>query len=214
MAEKRENEVFTKPHLLITEGDDDVRFFCALARHLGIVDAIQVTKMRGKYDLRNRLRTLEITTGFLSIPVRSLGIVTDADANYEDRFRSVTDALVDSGFPAPEHCFELTDSNPAVGICILPDPRKCATGELEDLCLKSVAKDPAIVCVDGYFNCLQEEGIELPKKLSKAKLQAFLASRKEVMLKLGEAADKQYYPWDNPVFDDVKDFLVQLVNVN
>ncbi len=48
---------------------------------------------------------------------------------------------------------------------------------LEDLCLKSVEDDPAMECVQEYFDCISDKLDDLPKNISKAKARAFLASR-------------------------------------
>ncbi len=205
-----ENEIFTRPCLLVTEGNDDVVFFRALARNLKIENDLQIIKTDGRYNLRIRLNAIKNTDGWPS--VCSFGIVVDADTNCENRFRGVADALKKANLPVPERCSQFVGNNPATGVYILPDEH--TPGELEDLCLSSVTDDPAIVCTERYFACLKEEGVEYPKKLSKARLQAFLASRPEVRLQLGHAAQKGYFPWDNPVFDDVKNFLIRLVSVS
>jgi hypothetical protein len=83
-------------------------------------------------------------------------------------------------------------------------------GMLEDLCLRAIAQDPAMLCVEQYFECLQQAGLSLPDNMSKAKVQAFLASRRKAGLRLGEAAEKGYWPWDAEAFGRVKDFLQQI----
>jgi hypothetical protein len=47
---------------------------------------------------------------------------------------------------------------------------------LEDLCLESVSEDPAMLCVDEYFRCLEERLEMLPRNPSKARVRGFLAS--------------------------------------
>jgi hypothetical protein len=51
-------------------------------------------------------------------------------------------------------------------------------GMLEDLCLESVADDPAIPCLEEHFRCLEEqlEAGAFPGNPSKARVRAFLAS--------------------------------------
>jgi hypothetical protein len=78
---------------------------------------------------------------------------------------------------------------------------------LEDLCLTAVAGDSALVCVDEYIGCLQRQGVPVPVKLAKSKLQTFLASRNRPDLRLGEAAEKGYFPWNHSAFDEIKRFL-------
>lgn len=86
---------------------------------------------------------------------------------------------------------------------VLPE---AARGALEDLCLAAVAGDPAMACVEGYFECLDSRGM-LPRQISKGKLHAFLASRETPGRRLGEAAKAGDWPWDSDAFDGVKAFL-------
>ncbi|MCK4297946.1 MAG: hypothetical protein KAX80_00350, partial [Planctomycetes bacterium] len=92
-----------------------------------------------------------------------------------------------------------------VVVTLLPDSSRC--GMLEDLCLESISDDPAFACVDAYFECTRRNGIPHPRNMSKAKVHAFLASRRNPSLRLGEAAGAGCWPWDSPVFDEVKQFL-------
>jgi hypothetical protein len=48
---------------------------------------------------------------------------------------------------------------------------------------------------------------EFPQDLSKAKVHAFLASRREPDLRLGEAAEKGYWPLDSESFTSIKELL-------
>ena len=81
------------------------------------------------------------------------------------------------------------------------------TGMLEDVCLQSVASDPKIKCVDDYFNCLEEASSERPRTLAKARAHAFLASKEESDLRVGEAAQKGYWPFTSPAFSKLEQFL-------
>jgi len=64
--------------------------------------------------------------------------------------------------------------------------------------------------VEQYFECLQQEELPLPDNISKAKVQVFLASRCKAGLRLGEAAQAGYWPWDDQAFRQVRDFLQQI----
>ena len=78
---------------------------------------------------------------------------------------------------------------------------------LETLCLQAVSGDPAMPCVRQYFECLQGKGVSLPRNLPKARLHTFLSSRETPDLLLGQAAREGYFLWDNPAFDQLKEFL-------
>jgi len=196
-----------QPNVIVVEGKDDELFFSAFIKHLGLAN-IQIIPIGGKTELRPKLNALVTSPNFSQ--VTSLGIVRDADANPATAFQSMCDALRQVNLPVPHQTLVRAGNNPQVVVMVLPD--KDTPGELEDLCLQAVVYDPAIKCVDQYFLCLQQNGISSPKSLSKAKIHAFLASRTKPDLRLGEAAQKGYWPWNTQAFENVKKFLYSVVS--
>lgn len=195
------------PCLLVVEGREEELFFGALIKHLGLQN-IQIIPLGGKGQLRQNLRALVASPGFAG--VTSLGIVRDANTDPGAAFQSVCDALQNAKLPAPQRPLVPVGSKPRVIVMILPEEN--APGMLENLCLKAVAQDPAMFCVEQYFQCLQQRGISLPDNESKAKVQVFLASKPKAGLRLGEAAQAGYWPWNARAFDQVKDFLQRIVS--
>jgi len=192
----------SKPKLLIVEGKDEECFFCALIEHVGIND-IQVAGIGGKDKLRTNLKGLIKDPSFSK--VESLGIVRDADTDPDGAFRSVRESLRASGLPNPKKPLVLAEGMPRVAVMIIPSHKR--KGALEDLCLEAVSKDPALICVDQYFACLDQQKISQVKNPSKAKVRVFLASRKDPTLPLGISAQKGYWPLDSDAFLLVKRFL-------
>lgn len=197
----------TQPAILIVEGIEDQQFFEALIQHLRISE-IQVMPIGGKTQLSDQLAALRTVEGFSA--VRSLGIVRDADNDFKAAFQSVRHALQDADLPVPDRPLGSAGEKPSVTVMILPDNN--TPGMLEDLCLRAVATDPAMICVEQYFECLKQQAISLPKNPAKAKIQAFLASRPEAGKRLGEAAQAGYWPWHSGAFEQVKDFLQKLAS--
>ena len=197
-----------QPCLLVVEGKEEGLFFEAFNRHLGL-QKIQVLPIGGKERLSETLKALVNSPGF-SGKVVSLGIIRDADTDPQAAFQSVCNALCAAGLPIPTRPLLSTpsDERPKVGVMILPAENE--SGMLEDLCLRAVAETPAMRCVTRYFECLRQQGLAEPRNLSKAKTQVFLASRSEAGLRLGEAAQKGFWPWDAPAFDPLKSFLQQI----
>ncbi len=191
--------------LLVVEGNDEVRFFQSLAKHMGL-PSVQVLNIEGKNNLRARLKALTMSPDFGHV-VR-LGIVRDADQDPEIALQSVCDALKRVGLPVPNFPLNFAGSNPGVGVLILPGSKQ--TGALEDLCLATIAEDPAMYCVEAFFHCLTQQQLNLPANTAKAKVQAYLASRPKAGLRLGEAAEAGYWDWHSPVLDEVKNFLQKL----
>jgi hypothetical protein len=203
MMEKKPVSI-EQPNLLVVEGVDEQGVFGALLKHMGIAD-VQVVPTGGKTLLADGLHGLKITTGFAS--VRSMGVVRDADVDPGAAFQSVCDALSREGLPVPGAPLVRAAGPPKVTVIILPSASR--PGALEDLCLAAVAGDGAFPCVQRFFQCLREAGVEGPRNQSRARMQVFLASRAEAGRRLGEAA--QYLPWDASAFDELRRF-VQMVS--
>ncbi|MFQ5793994.1 MAG: DUF3226 domain-containing protein [Candidatus Bipolaricaulia bacterium] len=157
-------------------------------------------------DLAPYLETLIITSGFDD--VTSLGIVRDAEEDATTAFRSVCGSLGRARLSVPKQPMVVAGSNPKVSVFILPD---CSnSGMLETLCLQTISNDPIMSCIDQYFQCVQNQTGDSPGNLPKAKVHAFLASRPTPGLLLGQASHAGYWAWENPIFDDIKQFLKTL----
>jgi hypothetical protein len=113
-----------------------------------------------------------------------------------------------SDLPASEKPEAIETGPPQTVVLILPNAT--TPGMLESLCLDSVANEAAIQCVDQYFDCLNRQAGVIPTNTPKARLHAFLSSKPRPGLLVGEAASAGYFPWDNPAFAHVKEFLRHL----
>lgn len=194
-----------KRNLLVVEGRDEELFFEAFLKHLALQN-IQIMGIGGKEKLRPNLKALVLSPRFSE--VISLGIVRDANSDPRAAFQSIRDALQDVNLPLPNGPLLIAGSSPRVIVMILP--AESAPGALEDLCLQAVNDDAAMPCVAEYFRCLQQQSVPAPRAISKAKVQAFLASRQEAGKRLGEAAQAGYWPLEHNTFAQVKDFLKQV----
>lgn len=194
-----------KPKLLLVEGIDEVRLFEALAKDIGAED-VQIRAYQGKDNLRRFLGVLPKISGYSEL--ESIGVTRDADKNGDKAAKKVRDALGATGFPVPDSPLESAyDGRISVRYLIIPPNSK--TGALEDVCLASVAEDPAMACVESYFGCVEQSALDGPKAkwMSKAKVHAFLSSREDPALRLGEAAERGVWPFDAPAFDPLKSVL-------
>ncbi len=197
----------SEPNLLIVEGKEDVLFFTALTKHLNL-ENIQIAGIGGKNTLRAELKQIRKSRSFLDL-VTSLGIVRDADENPKGAFQSVSSALKAAELPVPKRPLVSVDNTPRVTVMILPDAN--TSGMLEDVCLKAIENEAAMNCTKQYFECLQQQSLSLPKDISKAKIQVYLAAL-EAEIRLGVAAQKGFWPWEHPAFDEVKRFLELVVS--
>ncbi|AIY89305.1 DUF3226 domain-containing protein [Geoglobus acetivorans] len=195
--------ILTKPIILLGEGKDEELFLRALIEYMGLDEYIQVLEYGGKNRLHQFMRAFVNTTGFKN--VKAIGITRDADDDgFENAFKSVRSALASANLPTPERPFEVAGNKPKVAIMILPD--NSSNGKLEDLCLESVKNDPAIECINSFFQCLSENKIEQRDK-SKARVHAFLATRYEPDKRLGEAAKAGYWNFGSPAFNELRGFI-------
>lgn len=195
----------TAARLITVEGKDELNLLSALKDQLGIGD-IEIRCLGGRYSFSTKLKSLMITPGFISVV--SLGVMRDANSNASATFQSVCDALRNAGLPVPTQ--PLTRAKADRGkpqVVVLIVPHGASKGMLEDICLQSMGKDPAMACVEAYFKCLARNLGKLPSNLSKAKVHAFLSSREQPDLRLGEAAKAGYWPWTHQAFDQLRQFL-------
>ena len=194
--------------LLLVEGNDDQNLFQKLIEDVGL-DGIQIISMNGKenFGIPN-LKSVINTPGFRE--VKSLGIVQDADENANNTFSSICTVLRECDLPVPAQPMEIISASLKVGVLVIPPG--AAKGEIEDLCLAAIKEYNELECIENYFSCLKEKLPldKFPKDLSKAKIQAFLASREESVPHLGVAAQKGFFPLDHNIFEDIKIFLRSL----
>lgn len=197
---------FKASRLLVVEGKEDVQFFAQFVKYLKLRD-VQIHSINGKSDYPKKLRAISSESNFIR-NVESLGLVRDANTNPAGTIVSIKGALKSSKIPVPRRPLQLASSrNIKVMFLVLPGER--TKGELEDLCLQSVGSYKAMPCVDEYIKCLKKQGLQGPRKVPKAKVQVFLASRsrRNLPTNVGRAAEMGIWNFDAPAFKIVKDFL-------
>lgn len=192
-------------NLLLVEGDHDKIIFSKLLEFLGL-DDFQVVSANGKEAFSPLLRLIITDDRFNDL--NAIGIIRDADNDFNGAFRSIQGAFRKASLTVPDRPLTFTESKPKNGIFIMPDNN--TNGDLESLFLDSVVQEPVMECVDQYFDCLENlTGNEHPKP-TKAKVQVYLASKPEGDLHLARAAQKDYWDWENEVFQNIKDFLLSM----
>lgn len=195
-------EPLVSPRLLLVEGDDESHAFEAIMDAVGII-GIEIRSFGGIQNLRAYLKALRLVSGFDDLV--SLGIVRDAESNANDALRSVRDSLQAAGFPVPATSLTPAEGRPRTMILINPHGR--LAGSLDAVCLQAVGEDPAMTCVDEYFQCLDRQGIVLGANVSKARAHAFIASRQRPDVSLGVAVKRGYFPLGHAAFDPLRQLL-------
>jgi hypothetical protein len=196
----------TKPKQLLVEGRDAEAFFYPFIETLDIMD-IDIQNYGGIKELPDFLGQLTKNSNFRSL-VTSIGIVRDAEENNEGAYQSVQSALRNCSLPVPEKPNQPSRTTPKVSVFILPDAN--STGMLETLLLRAVGADPVMSCVDEFLNCVEHKTAYSPTPPEKAKVLAFLASRKQIKPLIGHAALAGYWGFENPAYNELKEFILSL----
>jgi len=205
-----------KPKLLLGEGIEEVYFFSALLDQLGITD-VQVDQYDGKSRIAAGLKAIKGRSGFIN-QVVSVGVIRDADyaddpvddaAAAQRAFQSVSGALVYADLPAPIAPLFKAAGTPEISVFIMPDNQN--PGMLEDLCIAST-NAPDVDCINEYFDCvaLKTGRVQTRRNIAKSRAHAWLATQTEPDKQLGQAALAGYWDWNNPAFDLIKQFVLQL----
>nr|VFK37292.1 MAG: hypothetical protein BECKSD772F_GA0070984_101339 [Candidatus Kentron sp. SD]VFK42367.1 MAG: hypothetical protein BECKSD772E_GA0070983_101635 [Candidatus Kentron sp. SD]VFK79441.1 MAG: hypothetical protein BECKSD772D_GA0070982_10507 [Candidatus Kentron sp. SD] len=206
------------PWFLAVEGKDERNFFEAMLRQLDI-QGVQLVDIGGKDQFKTKFSTLYNLDGFQE--VRSLGLIRDAEDKAADAaFSSICSILKKYHLPMPDAPNTVIGGKNQqgkdirIGIFIMPN--NADQGMLEDLCLKSVREERVFSCVEQYMDCclsaLPED--ERPRNHAKAKVQTYLAARKEIVNSLGVGAQAGHWEFDHGCFNDIKRFLRTLFNVS
>lgn len=198
-----DNLQFTQPKLLLVEGNDEVGFFTGLLRHLGI-GGVQIVNYGGKDFFRRNIRAYVLEPTFAQ--VQSIGIVRDADDSAASARQSVLSGLNNAHLPEPP-------GNDMVEISVFITPDGSSPGALEDLCLKALADNTAISCVEDFLKCVAEVGYSPPRYPAKARMRTLLASLEDSETRLGIRSQRSAGPpwdWNHPAFTDLARFLSSL----
>ncbi len=205
---------FSLRKLIAVEGQDEVCFFNELLNHIEIRD-VEVREVGGKDQFKDKF------AGFIKLrrfdELESIAFVCDADKKSAVRsFNSLCGIIenVTAEEPSfsgnivlPSRMGEFSEGNPKIGIYVMPNNSEC--GMLENLCLDSVEDDPAMECVNEFLECALQLD-EKPKNKAKAKVQTFLASKEEIVNRLGLGAMKGYWKFESPAWDELKTFISSL----
>lgn len=159
--QRHRNASIEQPRILLVEGTDDYWFFQRLIEHRQSSN-VQVIEFGGKDRLGDFLANALVPDPKFSEMVEVLGVVRDADRNYESALQSVQDSLRRARLPVPTVPLTYVEGDvqgEAIRVVayIMPDNR--SSGDLEKLCLAAVTDAQAMTCVDRYIDCLKSNGL-------------------------------------------------------
>lgn len=199
--------------LLLVEGPDDLNLFEALIRHRFGGDPLDVQVIDaggagGASAFKARIGAIRLAASQAGKNLRTLCIVRDADLDPAGAWRSVRGAVASSNLQPPDRHAAFSDASPSVGIFIMPDG--VSKGTLETLCRRSVMEKPAADCVERYLTCLDEHDATSSRNRDKSFAHAYLASRRDPVARVGEAARQGVWDFDHPAFAALDRFLYSL----
>ena len=165
------------PNLLLVEGADDKHVVEHLCRKLVPDLAFHCQDTGGSDPL---LRA--ISPAMRPFERLALGVVMDANDDPAARWQAIGDRLrgADVQLPSqPVHGGTVIDSDPRVGVWLMPD--NSTPGELENFVAELVPKaDPVWPLAEQYIDGIPSEHRQFsPRKELRAKLHAWLATRQE-----------------------------------
>ena len=190
---------------LLVEGNDQLNFFEALARHLQ-VSGIQVQNFGGVSELRGFVIALARLRGFNTLT--SVGIVRDAETSAQGAFRSVQSSLRAARLPVPEALGTRVGDSPAVSALLLPGDDR--PGMLETLLCDTIEGSPEAACIDDFLECLGHLDDARLRWADKRRARAFIATKPDPNLRVGEAAQRGYWDLDHPALEQVRRFVQAL----
>lgn len=209
------------PCLLLVEGSHDEAFVRAFLTH-HCVESVQVIGVGGKAKLGPQIgavaRDAEWHDLACDVTALALGVLRDADDDAGGAFSSMADALARAGLPRPDVSGNVVHGSLrlSTGAEVIPVRAGAlvihglnGTGALEDLCLASVEGHPVLECVDAFMACVAEHRAGDLKRGEAAKTRAegFVLGHCGPGLHVGLAAHRECWPFDSPVFDDLKAFI-------
>ena len=195
------NEKFNKSIVILVEGKTDKIFFEDLIKFIGRENDIQVVAIEGKDKLKSLIKFSDFSL------VKILVVVQDADNDPKRAFQSIRDTLKNLGFFIPSRPYEISDGNPKMAIIILPDEDE--KGDLESLIVEHLKNRPGFICVEGFVDCVKNFSIDL-KKLSKAKLYAYISITSEPDANFDTFIKKKIIDFTNERFKKLIDFIKSL----
>ena len=170
---------------------------------------VQIRNFGGTQDLREFLLAFKDLTRFSDI-VKRVGIVRDAETDFDSALASVRSSFENANLPVPEFHGYFTNSSPAVGAMILPGENQ--NGMLETLLCMSISGCEIDDCINQFFECVEDKaGINIRRR-EKARARVYFATRLDPHLSVGVAAKRGYWNLNHGAFEGVRNFLCELAN--
>ncbi len=224
--------------VLVVEGNEDKYFFSKWLEHLGRLEEFYFAVCDGKDNIANELVSILSDDNFTNVD--HIGIICDNDFSESRKGQQAFEVVLEEidlanqevknhgpprELPRPEQPRQPFGKKPAVSVLLLPTDDE--DGMLESLVLKAIGQNDVMDCVDAYFHCLDDAGLELKEaRESRGRLSVYISGK--IMAEefatnddsrrwfLTQAVDMKWWHeedmWNKPVFNDAKAFLTQLLD--
>lgn len=170
----------TGTSLLLVEGDDDYHVVDRLCKICKSMPCFTILSKKGWPNLKKSIGDHIDVHG-----QRAVGLVVDANASPESRWREIATELANVGIDVPNPSaggtiVEGKMHRPRVGVWLMPD--NVSPGELEDFVKTMIPceRDPVWPLASGFVESIPAEDRKFAMdKADKAKVYAWLATRKD-----------------------------------
>ena len=197
--------------LLLVEGKDEVNLFSALMikQRIGAEAGVQIIDAGGVDKFPRNLSAIH-TVAQARPPIRSIGVIRDADDDAAGAFGSVCTHLRNTGYAPPAAHGEFSGAVPSIGVFIVPDGAE--PGAMETLCRRSVEGTDGAKCVDAYLECLERDGAMKSNHPDKSFAHAWLAAARNPVARVGEGALNGVWNFESLAFAPLSRFLRDLAS--
>lgn len=214
----REKPDYTKPWLILCEGQGDKHIFCALIESLnlqGKFDVVFPYPSSGRGGFGKFLKTLYDAEPNFSEHVKAVLIISDNDEDRERSFGEISSGLEKTnlfGVPIAERTIAVRTNSPAPKIIVLMIPID-NLGNIETLCVEAAySKWEIKPALDEYVNGTQAGTWGIGKQ-SKMRMHCILAATcldnpGVSLTNLGREKPEFHIPIDDAAFKEISDFLV------
>ena len=212
-----ERKRIKKPYLLLCEGRDAEGFLInylnssALHEDQRFSEEIQVLNFGGNDDLRNFLMNLKNMDKFDR--VTSMGIIRDAERDYEKACKEVSGSLKLCGFMSSECSGIWTDNGAGLKAGFILFPLNKSAGTLEDLCLRILSEKNSqsiLSKIEEFLTAMESSYDRLYRRKHKNELHTYLSSSDEyVTMPVGIASSSGAFDWNSEELKPLRLFLAE-----
>lgn len=206
MTNREDNipEKINRSKIILVEGNDDEKFFRHFLMYEGVnIDEIHFINTEGSFD-KEFVNLLVKRPGFKN-KIKLFVIIRDAETNVKSAFDDVVKKFKGVFLTFPNKPNSFANKEPIIGVYIIGNDSDIRI--LEDLCLKTVINNPEMKCVNTFCECVLKLKDKGPRNFSKAKAQAYLATRPNYAAHIGIGAKEGYWDFRSPELDDVRNFI-------